>query len=134
MTRVVASDSGNVFNVCSGQWIRYAFTIIQASGALHVLDHITEAFMDKIMSLTHERGSDVIIEFLANVNLETDLEIIAPYGRIGVVGNRGSLERSYYPLIKDQIIRREGRLPTNRKELFPAAGNAKKKKRRKMSN
>ncbi|GAV14425.1 hypothetical protein PBN151_4387 [Paenibacillus sp. NAIST15-1] len=84
--------------------------------------------MDKIMSLTHERGSDVIIEFLANVNLETDLEIIAPYGRIGVVGNRGSLERSYYPLIKDQIIRREGRLPTNRKELFLQQAMQRRKK------
>lgn len=67
-------------------------SLVKASGALHVLDHITEASMDKIMSLTHERGPDVIIEFLANVNLETDLKIIAPYGRIVVVGNRGSIE------------------------------------------
>lgn len=44
------------------------------------------------------------------------------------------VERSYYPLIRDQIIRKEGRLPTNRKELFPAARTAKKKKGRKMSN
>ncbi|MEQ7053507.1 hypothetical protein ABN764_23000 [Paenibacillaceae sp. P-4] len=117
----------------SGMHLR-SFVDNSSFRGLTVLDHITEAFMDKIMSLTHERGSDVIIEFLANVNLETDLKIIAPYGCIVVVGNRGSLERSYYPLIKDQIIRREGRLPTNRKELFPAADNAKKKKRRKMSN
>ncbi|EPY04687.1 quinone oxidoreductase [Paenibacillus alvei TS-15] len=67
-------------------------SLVKASGALHVLDHITEASIDKIMSLTHERGPDVIIEFLANVNLETDLKIIAPYGRIVVVGNRGSIE------------------------------------------
>jgi len=37
-------------------------------------------------------GPDVIIAFLANVNLETDLKMIGPYGRIVVVGNRGSLE------------------------------------------
>ena len=66
--------------------------LVKASGAAHVLDHITEDSIDEIMSLTNDRGPDVIIEFLANVNLETDLKVIAPYGRIVVVGNRGSIE------------------------------------------
>jgi len=66
--------------------------LVKASGAAHVLDHITEDSIDEIMSLTNSRGPDVIIEFLANVNLETDLKVIAPYGRIVVVGNRGSIE------------------------------------------
>ncbi|WP_289139365.1 NADPH:quinone reductase [uncultured Brevibacillus sp.] len=66
--------------------------LVKASGAAHVLDHITEDSIDKIKSLTNDRGPDVIIEFLANVNLETDLKLIAPYGRIVVVGNRGSIE------------------------------------------
>ncbi|RXT07166.1 NADPH:quinone reductase [Ammoniphilus sp. CFH 90114] len=68
------------------------FALVKASGATHVLHHITEDSMSAILSLTNDRGPDVIIEFLANVNLETDLKIIAPYGRIVVVGNRGSLE------------------------------------------
>jgi len=67
-------------------------SLAKASGAAHVLDHITEASMDKIMSLTQERGPDVIIESLANANLETDLKIIAPHGRIVILGNRGSIE------------------------------------------
>ncbi|WP_103107356.1 NADPH:quinone reductase [Brevibacillus reuszeri] len=66
--------------------------LVKASGAAHVLDHITEDSIDEIMSLTNGKGPDVIIEFLANVNLETDLKVIAPYGRIVVVGNRGSIE------------------------------------------
>lgn len=66
--------------------------LVKASGATHVLDHITEDSIDKIKSLTNGRGPDVIIEFLADVNLETDLKVIAPYGRIVVVGNRGSIE------------------------------------------
>jgi NADPH:quinone reductase-like Zn-dependent oxidoreductase len=65
---------------------------VKASGAAHVLSHITEDSINEIISLTNNKGPDVIIEFLANVNLETDLKIIAPYGRIIVVGNRGSLE------------------------------------------
>jgi NADPH2:quinone reductase len=67
-------------------------SLVNASGAIHVLDHITEDSIHTLMSLTNNKGPDVIIELLANVNLETDLKIIAPYGRIVVVGNRGSLE------------------------------------------
>src|SRR4030042_1035782 len=37
-------------------------------------------------------GPDVILEMLANVNPGKDLEIIAPYGRIVVIGNRGLAE------------------------------------------
>jgi NADPH2:quinone reductase len=38
------------------------------------------------------RGVDVIIEMLANVNLERDFEALNRYGRIVIVGNRGSLQ------------------------------------------
>lgn len=67
-------------------------SLVKSSGATHVLNHLTEDSIDKIMSLTNNKGPEVIIEFLANVNLETDLKVIAPYGRIVIVGNRGSLE------------------------------------------
>lgn len=67
-------------------------SLVKASGATHVLEHITEGSIDKIISLTNGKGPEVIIEFLANMNLGTDLKMIAPYGRIVVVGNRGSLE------------------------------------------
>jgi NADPH2:quinone reductase len=36
----------------------------------------------------------VVIEMLANVNLAHDAELLAPRGRIVVVGNRGSLDFS----------------------------------------
>ncbi len=67
-------------------------SLVNASGATYVLDHITEDSINKIASLTNGKGPDVIIEFLANVNLEIDLKVIAPYGRILIVGSRGSLE------------------------------------------
>ena len=38
------------------------------------------------------RGPDVILEMLANVNLDLDLGLIAPGGRIVVIGNRGRTE------------------------------------------
>ena len=44
-----------------------------------------------IRELTNGKGVDIIIEMLANVNLERDFEALAMFGRIVVVGNRGSL-------------------------------------------
>jgi NADPH:quinone reductase len=37
-------------------------------------------------------GIDIVLENLANVNLQRDLDLIAPRGRVVVVGNRGALE------------------------------------------
>lgn len=37
-------------------------------------------------------GVDLIIEMLANVNLQSDLEMMSCGGRTVVVGNRGSIE------------------------------------------
>ena len=48
-----------------------------------------DGYRDEIMRLTGGRGPDVIIEMLANVNLAHDLAMIAPRGRIVIVGNRG---------------------------------------------
>jgi NADPH2:quinone reductase len=40
--------------------------------------------------LTGGRGADVILEMLANVNLDRDLDFLAPHGRVIVIGNRGA--------------------------------------------
>lgn len=66
--------------------------LVRASGADYVVDHLADDSLDYLLAITNERGPDVIIECLANENLESDLKVIAPYGRIVIVGNRGSLE------------------------------------------
>lgn len=53
----------------------------------HSPDHFTE-----LLSATRNRGFDVIVEMLANVNLGTDLQLLAPRGRVVVVGSRGPVE------------------------------------------
>lgn len=62
------------------------------NGADHVLDHTDETHFAQVNEFTSGRGVDVVIEMLANVNLERDFEALAMFGRIVVVGNRGSLE------------------------------------------
>ena len=66
--------------------------MVQQAGADFVIDHVTEETIDDVLALMDEKGPDVIIEFLANKNLETDIKLIAPFGKIVIVGNRGSIE------------------------------------------
>jgi len=66
--------------------------LVSEQGAHHVLDHRAPDYLEKVTTLTDGRGPDVIIEMLANVNLARDLSVIAPHGRIVIVGNRGSIE------------------------------------------
>ena len=54
-------------------------------GAHEVLDHTKENYLDGL-------GFDLILEMLANVNLERDLNALKMYGRVVVIGNRGSLD------------------------------------------
>ena len=66
--------------------------LVAAEGAHHVLDHGKADYLDELTRLTGGRGPDIILEMLANVNLEKDLGVIAQRGRIVVVGNRGTVE------------------------------------------
>jgi NADPH2:quinone reductase len=65
--------------------------LVQAQGAHHVLNHREAGYLDHMASIT-SGGPDIIIEMLANQNLDTDLTILAKFGRIVVVGNRGRVE------------------------------------------
>ncbi|HYW83940.1 MAG TPA: NADPH:quinone reductase [Spirochaetia bacterium] len=60
-------------------------------GAHYVVDHGAAGSTDKVKELTGGRGVDVILEMLANVNLGADLQMLAPRGRVVVIGNRGEV-------------------------------------------
>ncbi|MGD1101922.1 MAG: NADPH:quinone reductase [Terriglobia bacterium] len=66
--------------------------LVAVQGAHHVLDHRAPGYLDELMKLTGGRGVDVILEMLANVNLAKDLTVLAPKGRVVVIGNRGNIE------------------------------------------
>lgn len=66
--------------------------LIEDQGADVVFDHTHEDHFEQIREYTGGKGVDVIIEMLANVNLERDFECLAMFGRITIVGNRGSLQ------------------------------------------
>jgi NADPH:quinone reductase len=66
--------------------------LVMAQGAHQVLDHKSQTHFEEALAATAGHGYDVIIEMLANVNLGRDLGILAPKGRVVVVGNRGTGE------------------------------------------
>jgi NADPH2:quinone reductase len=65
---------------------------VRDQGAHHVLNHRDAGYLDTLKDVTGGRGPDVILENLANVNLDNDLTALAFAGRIVVVGNRGRIE------------------------------------------
>jgi NADPH2:quinone reductase len=66
--------------------------LVAEQGAHHVLDHTAAEYPKRLLELTEGRGADVILEMLANVNLQRDLDLVARLGRIVVIGNRGTIE------------------------------------------
>jgi NADPH2:quinone reductase len=67
-------------------------TLVTESGAHHTLNHRDADYLQKVMPLTDGKGVDVVLEMLANVNLDRDLDVLAPHGRVVVIGNRGRVE------------------------------------------
>ncbi|HEY9284127.1 MAG TPA: zinc-binding dehydrogenase, partial [Pyrinomonadaceae bacterium] len=66
--------------------------LVAEQGAHRVFDHTADDYLQELAALTGGRGVDCIVEMLANVNLDRDLGILAKFGRVVVVGNRGRAE------------------------------------------
>jgi len=103
-TVLIHGASGGV-GIAAVQWAKHAgLTVIGTAssnegralvmdqGADAVFDHSVDGYFEQVKEFTRGKGVDVIIEMLANVNLQRDFDVLAMFGRITVVGNRGSLE------------------------------------------
>lgn len=65
--------------------------LVRKEGAI-ALDHSRADKFDALLAATGGQGYDVILEMLANVNLPTDLKLLAMGGRVVVIGSRGTVE------------------------------------------
>jgi NADPH:quinone reductase len=65
--------------------------LIKREGAHQAFDHSQPGSADQILKATGGRGVDIILEMLANVNLGQDLKLLAPLGRVIVIGSRGDV-------------------------------------------
>ncbi|MFT3788187.1 MAG: NADPH:quinone reductase [Tepidisphaeraceae bacterium] len=66
--------------------------LVRECGAMHVMNHREASYLDQIKLLTGGRGVDVVIEMLANVNLDHDLDLLVSGGRVVIIGSRGRIE------------------------------------------
>ena len=102
-TLLVHGASGGV-GVAAVQWARAlgltvigtagtsrGLELVKKEGAHHVFDHSKAGYPEEILKATGGRGIDLILEMLANVNLATDLKLLAIRGRVIVIGNRGEI-------------------------------------------
>ena len=65
--------------------------LARREGAHVVFDHHDPKYREAILAATGGRGVDVVLEMLANVNLGHDLKMLAPRGRVVVIGSRGDV-------------------------------------------
>ena len=85
-------------------------SLVTQQGADLVVDHLSSAASSaaarrQLLDFTNGEGVDVIVEMLANVNLEHDLAALKMFGRIAIVGNRGTLEfNPRWAMTKDASI------------------------------
>jgi NADPH2:quinone reductase len=66
--------------------------LVREQGAHVTVDHGDPDYVDAIRETTGGAGVDVVLEMLANVNLDRDLDLLAMRGRVVVIGNRGRVE------------------------------------------
>ena len=62
------------------------------AGAHAIFDHREPGHFQQIADRSGGKGVNIILEMLANVNLGHDLKLLAPRGRVVVVGSRGLVE------------------------------------------
>jgi NADPH2:quinone reductase len=63
--------------------------LVLEQGASKVFDHSSNDYLEEIKQASAGRGVDIILEMLANRNLGNDLKLLAPRGRVVVIGSRG---------------------------------------------
>lgn len=66
--------------------------LVRDQGAHDVLNHRETDYLTRVMTLTGGRGVDLVVEMLANVNLDRDLDLLSLHGRVMIVGNRGRID------------------------------------------
>ncbi|MCO6510028.1 MAG: NADPH:quinone reductase [Aridibacter famidurans] len=102
--------------------------LVREQGVEHVYDHSSEPAFEYLDRIREDSGGvDIILEMLANKNLREDFRALAMFGRIIVIGNRGTLE--FDPRLtmgKDATIRGMSlfNAPSDEMEdIFEAIGN-----------
>lgn len=64
--------------------------LVRDQGAHAAFCHREQGYQQKILEYTGGKGIDIIVEMAADINLQSDLTLVAPQGKVIVVGCRGT--------------------------------------------
>jgi NADPH2:quinone reductase len=73
--------------------------LITKLGCHHSFNHREDGYMNKVKAAAGSGGVHVVMEMVANKNLNHDLDILAPDGRVCVIGSHGNVEISPFSLM-----------------------------------
>ena len=66
-------------------------SLVQKMGA-NAFNHNEKNSEEELLRATSGQGFDLILEMLANKNLEKDLNLLSPRGKVIIIGSRGRIE------------------------------------------
>ena len=78
-------------NVVGTAGTEEGMNVVKGCGAHHVFNHRDKDYVKAMVKTTNGEGFDVIVENLANVNLETDMQMLKKNARIMIIGSRGAI-------------------------------------------
>ena len=87
-TQIANSLGCEVFGTAGTQ---EGMDIVKRCGAHFVFNHRESDYTEKIKTATNGEGFDIIIENLANMNLDKDMQMLRKGARIMIVGSRGEI-------------------------------------------
>lgn len=85
--------------------------LVRKNGAAECFSHRDSGRFEAVREATGGPGVNLIVEMLADVNLDDDLKILAPGGRVVVVGSRGRIEISPRDLMSSESVVMGVRMP-----------------------
>ena len=85
----LAKDAGMVVFGTAGS--DQGCSLVRELGA-EAVNHNEQGYEDGLLKATSGQGFDLILEMLANKNLEKDLNLLALGGRVVIIGSRGRIE------------------------------------------
>jgi NADPH2:quinone reductase len=101
--QLAAGDGCTVFATAGTE---EGLQLVKQLGASESFNHRSDNYTKQILDRTAGRGVDLIIEMLADQNLDKDLSLLAKRGRVVIAGNRGRTEiEARQTMAKDSDIR-----------------------------
>nr|XP_056701648.1 quinone oxidoreductase [Euleptes europaea] len=98
--------------------------LVLKNGAHKAFNHRKKDYLAQIKETASERGIDIIIEMLANVNLANDLLLLTKGGRVMIVGSRGPIEiNPRETMAKESSIRGISLYAASKEELDECAAS-----------